>query len=171
MFTNSDFDVLDAEQITTTGPLHVSTTDQVGTARPEVSTATPSTPPITITVFDDEDVTMAMAQTFFKMKEVKAKEKRVEFRMWKKLLDLLHVEELAELDITQIERQRQEEATNAALTEEFDEIQARINDDALFAAKLQQEEGEQLSHPAKAEARGGTLWISLQHNGVYYRDT
>ncbi|GKE17325.1 hypothetical protein Tco_1424902, partial [Tanacetum coccineum] len=47
--TNSDFDVLDAEQITTTGPSHVSTADQVGTARPE-------------------------------MKEVKVKEKGVEFR-------------------------------------------------------------------------------------------
>ncbi|GKG35886.1 hypothetical protein Tco_0441040 [Tanacetum coccineum] len=28
-----------------------------------------------------------------------------------------------------------------------------------------------VSHPAKAEARGVTSWISLQHNGVYYRDT
>ncbi|GJX55881.1 hypothetical protein Tco_0285778 [Tanacetum coccineum] len=28
-----------------------------------------------------------------------------------------------------------------------------------------------MSHPAKAEARGVTSWISLQHNGVYYRDT
>ncbi|GJZ75564.1 retrovirus-related pol polyprotein from transposon TNT 1-94, partial [Tanacetum coccineum] len=25
-------------------------------------------------------------------------------------------------------------------------------------------------HPAKAESRGETSWISLQHNGVYYRD-
>ncbi|GJW97517.1 ribonuclease H-like domain-containing protein [Tanacetum coccineum] len=61
MFKDSDFDVLDAEQITTTRPSHVSTTDQVSTARPEVSAATPSTPPTTIIVFDDEDVTMAMA--------------------------------------------------------------------------------------------------------------
>ncbi|GJY16207.1 hypothetical protein Tco_0386629 [Tanacetum coccineum] len=59
--TNSDFDVLDAEQITTTGPSHVSTADQVSTSRLEVSAATPSTPPTTTTVFDDEDVTMAMA--------------------------------------------------------------------------------------------------------------
>ncbi|GJV77792.1 hypothetical protein Tco_1509376 [Tanacetum coccineum] len=28
-----------------------------------------------------------------------------------------------------------------------------------------------MSYPAKAEARGETSWISLQHNGVYYRDT
>ncbi|GKA53495.1 hypothetical protein Tco_0746810 [Tanacetum coccineum] len=91
-----------------------------------------------------EDVTMAMAQTLIKMKEVKAKEKGVEFRnidpKEKELAQRLHEEELAELDRAQIERQRQEEATNAALTEEFDEIQARIDADALFAAKLQHEE-------------------------------
>ncbi|GJS03894.1 hypothetical protein Tco_0320402 [Tanacetum coccineum] len=45
MFTHSDFDL-----------------------RPEVSVATPSSPPTTTTVFDDEDVTMAMAQTLIKMK-------------------------------------------------------------------------------------------------------
>ncbi|GJX21630.1 hypothetical protein Tco_0226075 [Tanacetum coccineum] len=129
---------------------------------PEVSVATPSSPPTTTTVFDDEDVTMAMAQTLIKMKEVKAKEKGVEFRnveestrpvrsittlqhlpkidlKYKELAQIFHEEELAELDRAQIERQRQEEATNAALTEEFDEIQARIDVDALFAAKLQQE--------------------------------
>ncbi|GKE63001.1 hypothetical protein Tco_1513368, partial [Tanacetum coccineum] len=61
MFTDIDFDMLDAEQITTIGPLHVSTADQVSTARPEVSAATPSTPPTTSIVFDDEDVTIAMA--------------------------------------------------------------------------------------------------------------
>ncbi|GKA91703.1 hypothetical protein Tco_0813628 [Tanacetum coccineum] len=144
------------------------TADQVSTARPEVSAATPSTPPTTATVFDDEDVTMAMAQTLIKMKEVKAKEKGVEFRNVEEasrpvrsittlqplpkidpkdkgksvlveeepkkvksrdqglaqiesdaeLAQRLHEEELAELDIAQIERQRQEEATNAALTEE-----------------------------------------------------
>ncbi|GJT72550.1 hypothetical protein Tco_1031836 [Tanacetum coccineum] len=43
----------------------------------EVSTDAPRTPPTTTTVFDDEDVTMAMAQTLIKMKEEKAKEKGV----------------------------------------------------------------------------------------------
>ncbi|GJS47817.1 hypothetical protein Tco_0597938 [Tanacetum coccineum] len=119
MFKDSDFDVLDAEQITTTGPSHV-------------STAMP------------------------KMKEEKAKEKGVEFRNVEEatrpvrsittLQPLPMIDpkdkELAELDRAQIERQRQEEATNAALTEEFDEIQARIDADALFAAKLQLEERE-----------------------------
>ncbi|GKC79345.1 hypothetical protein Tco_1130119 [Tanacetum coccineum] len=200
MFKDSDFDVLDVEQITTTGPSHVSTSDQVSTARPEVSAATPSTPPTTTTVFDDEDVTMAMAQTLIKMKEVKAKEKGVEFRNVEEasrpvrsittlqplpkidpkdkgksvlveeepkkvkrrdqglaqiesdaeLAQRLHEEELAELDRAQKERQRQEEATNAALAEEFDEIQARIDADALFAAKLQQEEREQFTIEERA---------------------
>ncbi|GKE78032.1 ribonuclease H-like domain-containing protein [Tanacetum coccineum] len=42
-----------------------------------VSTAALRTPPTTTTVFDDEDVTMAIAQTLIKMKEEKAKEKGV----------------------------------------------------------------------------------------------
>ncbi|GKE11293.1 hypothetical protein Tco_1414844, partial [Tanacetum coccineum] len=42
-----------------------------------VSTTAPRTPPITTTVFDDEDVTMAMGQTLTNMKEEKAKEKGV----------------------------------------------------------------------------------------------
>ncbi|GKE32963.1 hypothetical protein Tco_1452285, partial [Tanacetum coccineum] len=56
--------------------------DQVSTARPEVSAAsvpvnvsaaTPSTPPITTTIFGDEDLTIA--QTLMKMRSKKAKEK------------------------------------------------------------------------------------------------
>ncbi|GKF77891.1 hypothetical protein Tco_0230361, partial [Tanacetum coccineum] len=31
--------------------------------------------------------------------------------------------------------------------------------------------GLEVSHLAKPESRGETSWISLQHNGVYYRDT
>ncbi|GKE85600.1 hypothetical protein Tco_1559342, partial [Tanacetum coccineum] len=42
-----------------------------------VSTDAPRTPPTTTIVFDDEDVTMAMAQTLIKMKEEKSKEKGV----------------------------------------------------------------------------------------------
>ncbi|GJZ81288.1 hypothetical protein Tco_0646282 [Tanacetum coccineum] len=64
----------------------------VSTARPEVSTSRPNidasrqedsaieprTPPTTTSIFDDEDITMA--QTFIKMKEEKAKEKRVSIK-------------------------------------------------------------------------------------------
>ncbi|GJV53793.1 hypothetical protein Tco_1449534 [Tanacetum coccineum] len=50
---------------------------QFSTAGVTISTAEPRTPPTTTTVFDDEDVTMVMAQTLIKMKELKAKEKGV----------------------------------------------------------------------------------------------
>ncbi|GKB54987.1 hypothetical protein Tco_0905740 [Tanacetum coccineum] len=50
------------------------TKKEVNTVGEEVSTAASRTPPTT-TVFDDEDVTMAMAQTLINMKEGKAKEK------------------------------------------------------------------------------------------------
>ncbi|GJU78791.1 hypothetical protein Tco_1275861 [Tanacetum coccineum] len=153
-----------------TKPMFKDSDFDVGTARPEVSAATPSTPHTTTAIFDDEDVTMVMAQTLIKMKEVKAKEKGVEFRNVEEAtrpvrsittlqpLPRLNQKdkELAELDRAQIERQRQEEATNAALTEEFDEIQARIDADALFAAKLQLEERER--------ERESSLPLKKEHN-------
>ncbi|GJV54361.1 gag-pol polyprotein, partial [Tanacetum coccineum] len=49
----------------------------VSTAYEGVSFAALRTPPTTTIVFDDEDVTMAMAQTLIKMKEEKAKAKGV----------------------------------------------------------------------------------------------
>ncbi|GJX73212.1 hypothetical protein Tco_0311807 [Tanacetum coccineum] len=45
-----------------------------------VCTAEPRTPPTTTTVFEDEDVTMAMAQTLIEIKEEKAKKKGVAFK-------------------------------------------------------------------------------------------
>ncbi|GKE42090.1 hypothetical protein Tco_1469374 [Tanacetum coccineum] len=80
MLQESDFDGFDDETVdaATTG---VSTASApvtiVGVA---ISNAEPRTPPITTTIFDDEDVTIAMAQTLIKMKEEKAKEKGVAFK-------------------------------------------------------------------------------------------
>ncbi|GKB60792.1 hypothetical protein Tco_0916978 [Tanacetum coccineum] len=55
---------------------------------------------------------------------------------------------------TRVERQKeivaQEEAYMAALYEEYDTIQASIDVDALFAAKLQQEEREQFTIEERA---------------------
>ncbi|GJU10132.1 hypothetical protein Tco_1132528 [Tanacetum coccineum] len=170
-------------------------TTGVSTAVVTISTAEPMTPPSSTTVFNDEDVTMAMAHTLIKMKEQKAKEKGVAitdvedssrtFRPVRSITTLqplltidpkdkgkgvlveeepvkvkrkdqgdlqiqadaeltqrLHEEELAELERRQKERITQEEASMAALYEEYDTIQASIDADALFAAKLQQEERE-----------------------------
>ncbi|GJT96474.1 hypothetical protein Tco_1091992 [Tanacetum coccineum] len=58
------------------------------------------------------------------------------------LAQRLHEEELAELDRAQKEKQKQEEATNAALAKEFDEIQARMDADHELAVRLTHEEQE-----------------------------
>ncbi|GKD33245.1 hypothetical protein Tco_1248754 [Tanacetum coccineum] len=44
-----------------------------------------------------------------------------------------------------LEREREEEASNAALIEEWDSIEARIDVDAQLAERLQAEEREQMS--------------------------
>ncbi|GJR52297.1 hypothetical protein Tco_1402818 [Tanacetum coccineum] len=119
----------------------------VSTAGEGVSTAAPRTPPTAITVYDDEDVTMAMAQSLIKMKEEKARQKDMvgKYRLKKipvkpqkkvkrrdqglaqiesdvELAQILHEEELAELHRAQKETQKQKEATNAALAEELMKI-------------------------------------------------
>ncbi|GJX84379.1 hypothetical protein Tco_0335153 [Tanacetum coccineum] len=57
----------------------------------------------------------------------------------------LHEEEKAELERKQRERAVQEEASNAALIAEFDNVQARMEADALLAARLQEKERDQFS--------------------------
>ncbi|GJT59811.1 reverse transcriptase domain-containing protein [Tanacetum coccineum] len=55
----------------------------------------------------------------------------------------LQEEEKAELEKMQRERATQEEASNAALIAEFDDVQARMDADALLAVRLQEEERDQ----------------------------
>ncbi|GKE11203.1 hypothetical protein Tco_1414754, partial [Tanacetum coccineum] len=66
------------------------------------------------------------------------------------LAQRLHEEELAELDRAQKEKQKQEEATNAALAEEFDEIQARMDVDHELAVRLTHEEQEKYTIEERA---------------------
>ncbi|GKB69352.1 hypothetical protein Tco_0930764 [Tanacetum coccineum] len=145
-----DFDVLDAEQITTTRPSHVSTADQVSTARPKVSTATPSTPPTTTTVFDDEDVTMAMAQTLIKIKEVK--DKGVEFRNLDE--DFRHENESVEKTKKKVQgdEQMQRDAEVALrLQAKLDkELKARMDADYELVARMKQEEKEKYTIKERA---------------------
>nr|GEX61775.1 hypothetical protein [Tanacetum cinerariifolium] len=148
-----------------------STADQVSTARPEVSiasvsvnvsAATPSTPhTTTTTIFGDEDLTIA--QTLIKLRSEKAKVKGVAFRDVEEPLRLtrltttlphlptidpkdkaqrIYEEEFAKFDRAEMEKQKQEEATIAALTEEFDEIQARIDADHELAIRMTHEKQE-----------------------------
>ncbi|GJY78290.1 hypothetical protein Tco_0484091 [Tanacetum coccineum] len=204
MFTDKDFEELDDHMENVKEETVDAATTGVSTAAVTISTAEPRTPPSSTTVFDDEDVTMAMAQTLIKMKEQKAKEKGVaitdvedssrtvrpvrsittlqplptidpkdkgkgvlveeepvkikrrdqgdlQIQADAELAQRLHEEELAELERRQKERVAQEEASMAALYEEYDTIQASIDADALFAAKLQQEEREQFTIEERAQ--------------------
>ncbi|GKA89926.1 hypothetical protein Tco_0811738 [Tanacetum coccineum] len=84
MFNDKDFEELDnyienvKEETVDAAATGVSTVSApVSTAGVTISTAEPRTPSTTTTVFDDEDVTIAMAQTLIKIKGQKAKEKGV----------------------------------------------------------------------------------------------
>ncbi|GJV05358.1 hypothetical protein Tco_1338927 [Tanacetum coccineum] len=66
------------------------------------------------------------------------------------LAQILHEEELAELHRAQKETQKQKEATNAALAEEFDEIQARMDVDHELAVRLTHEEQEKYTIEERA---------------------
>ncbi|GJY73056.1 putative ribonuclease H-like domain-containing protein [Tanacetum coccineum] len=55
------------------------------------------------------------------------------------------------------ERQREKESSKAAIVETYDEVQARIDTDALFSAKLQQEEREEYTIEERAKFLAETI--------------
>ncbi|GKD39796.1 hypothetical protein Tco_1260003 [Tanacetum coccineum] len=157
---------------------------QVSTARPDIDAARqedsavePRTPPTTTSIFDDEDITMA--QTLIKMKEEKAKEKGVSIkdiedssRPTRSILTLkplptinpkdkgksvLEEPEPAKKMTRKRERQKEEEASKAAIAETYDEVQVGIDADALLAANLQQEEREEYTIEEIAKFLAGTI--------------
>ncbi|GJX17466.1 hypothetical protein Tco_0218298 [Tanacetum coccineum] len=171
MFKDSDFDDLD--DLVDEGMAFVQEKDAENQG---VSTAAPRTPPTTITVFDDEDVTMAMAQTLIKMKEEKAKAKGVAIkdvedssRPIRSITTLQHLPTINPKDKgkgvlvkeepekakrrdqgAQKEKQKQEDATNATLAEEFDEIQAIMDADHELVIRLTHEEQEKYTIKERA---------------------
>nr|GEU34655.1 putative reverse transcriptase domain, ribonuclease H-like domain protein [Tanacetum cinerariifolium] len=107
----------------------------ISAARKEVSTAEPKTPPTTATLFDDEDVTIA--DTLVKMKNHKAKEKGIAFKdaddSARPIRSITTLQPLPTIDPkdkiqahfdkeARTERERQEEASKAALAEMYDEL-------------------------------------------------
>ncbi|GJU67286.1 hypothetical protein Tco_1253545 [Tanacetum coccineum] len=155
MFKDSDFDDLD--DLVDEGMDFVQEKDVENHERMGVSTAAPRTPPTTTTVFDDEDVTMAMAQTLIKMKEEKAKEKGVAIKdvedSSRPIRSITTLQPLPTIDPKdkgkgirkldkelKVERERQEEAFKVAIADMFYEVQARIDVDYELAARMTQEE-------------------------------
>ncbi|GJU52934.1 hypothetical protein Tco_1226648 [Tanacetum coccineum] len=76
--------------------------------------------------------------------KIKRKDQRIDqIKRDEELAHKLHKEELAEIARIQEEKAAQEAASRVAIMEMFDEVQAGIDADALFTAKLQQEEREE----------------------------
>nr|GEX11169.1 hypothetical protein [Tanacetum cinerariifolium] len=127
------------------------------TIRPDVGTVDPIAPPTTTTsIFDDEDITMA--QTLIKIKEEKAKEKGDKGKCVLEEPEPAKKMTRSDLDAAQIAKDaEEEEASKAAIAEMYDEVQAGIKADALFAAKLQQEEGEEYTIEERAKFLAETI--------------
>ncbi|GJY67831.1 ribonuclease H-like domain-containing protein [Tanacetum coccineum] len=136
--------------ITTDEPV-ITASALIATVGVSVSTAEPSTPPPTTTTFiEDQDLTIA--QTLMKMRSVKSKEKSKEkgvtsetaTRLTRGVImkeakydDAMAKRLQVELDEeVRLEREGEEEASNAALIEERDTIEARIDADAQLAERL-----------------------------------
>nr|GEY96816.1 hypothetical protein [Tanacetum cinerariifolium] len=86
----------------------------------------------------------------------------------KDLAQRIYEEELAELDRAQKERQKQEEATIAALTEEFNEIQARMDVDHELAKQLAAERAETIRNKPPTRTQVRNMMITyLKHMGKY----
>ncbi|GJV13629.1 hypothetical protein Tco_1355170 [Tanacetum coccineum] len=175
------------ELVSTAVPKTVSTArPELSTARPDVDAARqedsvvePRTPPTTTSIFDDEDITMA--EYLIKIKKEKAKEKGVLIKDIKdssrparstltlkplptidpkdKGKSVLEELEPAKKMTRKRERQREDEASKAAIAETYDEVQAGIDADALFAAKLQQEEREEYTIEERAKFLAETIAV------------
>nr|GEV52746.1 putative ribonuclease H-like domain-containing protein [Tanacetum cinerariifolium] len=127
----------------------------VTTAGESISNAEPRTPSTTTTkAFEYEDLTIT--QILVKMRSkgkgiMQEPEKppknsgKAQIQMDEELALRLHEEEKVELERMQRDRFAQEEASNAALTAKFDDVQARMDADALLVVRLQEEERDHFS--------------------------
>ncbi|GKB40530.1 hypothetical protein Tco_0885472 [Tanacetum coccineum] len=169
-----------AKELVSTARPEVSTTrPYIDAARQEDSAVKPRNPPTTTSIFKDEDITMA--QTLIKMKEEKAKEKGVSIkdvedssRPARSTLTLKPLPTIdpkdkgksilkepkpakkmtrSDFDDAQIAR----DAEIARQLQMYDEVQPGIDADALFAAKLQQEEREEYIIKERAKFLAETI--------------
>ncbi|GJU18157.1 hypothetical protein Tco_1146123 [Tanacetum coccineum] len=155
-------DTVNASGAVNTATIRVSVDSaSVTTAGVSISTAEPRTPPTTITTaFKDEDLTIS--QTLVKMRSEKAMVKGVDLRDVEEsarsttilpTIDLKDKEEQAQFEREQrIARERaiEQEAKDAALIEQMEDIQARMDADELLAERLQQKEREQFTIEEKS---------------------
>ncbi|GKE45727.1 hypothetical protein Tco_1473011 [Tanacetum coccineum] len=130
------------------GKIGADDTEVVNTADEGVSTAASRTPPTTTTVFDDEDVTMAMAQTLIKMNEEKAKEKGVAIKdvedFSRPIRSITTLQPLLTIDLKEKCKGILQETEPMKKTKKKVQGDAQIERDAEIALRLQAELDEEL---------------------------
>ncbi|GKE26413.1 hypothetical protein Tco_1441797, partial [Tanacetum coccineum] len=103
--------------------------------------AAPRTPPTTTTVFDNKDVTMAMAQTLIKMKKEKAKEKGVVIKNIKDssrpVRSITTLQPLPTIDPKDKDKGILQETESMEKTKKKVQSDAQIEKDAKVALRLQ----------------------------------
>ncbi|GJY66448.1 hypothetical protein Tco_0468686 [Tanacetum coccineum] len=161
MFKDSDFDDLD--DLVNEGIDFVQEKDVENQG---VSTAAPRTPPIITTIFDDEDVTMALTQTLIKIKEEKAKAKVVAIKevedSSRPIRSITTLQPLPTIDpkdkgkgvLVEEEPEKPENVKRRdqglAQIEKFDEIQARMDVNHELAVRLTHKEQEKYTNDERA---------------------
>nr|GFB24717.1 hypothetical protein [Tanacetum cinerariifolium] len=127
------------------GMLSEETKELVNTARPEDSTVRPD---IGKGVLEEPEPAKKITRSDLDAAQI-AKDAEV--------ARLVYEEELAKLEREKEKRQREEKASKAAIANMYDEVQAGIKADALFAAKLQQEEREEYTFEERAKFLAETI--------------
>ncbi|GKE60906.1 hypothetical protein Tco_1511273 [Tanacetum coccineum] len=132
----------------------------------EGRSATLTTPTPTPTTFGDEET---IAQVLLNMSQAKAvlreKDKEVELKDVENMerprptstRSLLTLKPFSKINPKDKKRLDEEEATNAALIQDFDDIKAIIEADRLLALRLQEEEKEQFTMEERAKFLHDTI--------------
>nr|GEW83442.1 copia protein [Tanacetum cinerariifolium] len=152
-------DYMDTEEPVNEGRITKETEELVSTARPGHSTVRPDVGttdlivPLTRTRQREEEVTKAeLAKKITRSDLVVA-----QIAEDAEVARLVYEKELAELEREKEKRQREEEVTKAAIAKMYDEVQAGIEADALFAAKLQQEKRKEYTIKERAKFLAETI--------------
>ncbi|GJR65131.1 putative ribonuclease H-like domain-containing protein [Tanacetum coccineum] len=171
MFKDSDFDVLDdaienveggstTEQITTTGDTLNTASINVSTAGPSNGSAVGPSTSTTGDIFEDEMTTIADTLVAIRSARPRTTSIMVEpeptpknprkahIQMDEELAQRLFKEEQAQFEREQRiarERAAEQEAKDAALIEQMEVVQARMDANELLALRLQEQEREQFS--------------------------
>nr|GEW13201.1 hypothetical protein [Tanacetum cinerariifolium] len=134
---------------------------EVNVAMPEVSTASiqadSTAHPTPTTAFEDKDIFLADA---LPLPTIDPKDKGKEGQDKAQMaIDEEVARQLNEQIQAELERERvdEEEATNAALIREYNEIHSRINADSIIAARLQEEERAKFTVKERAKFLHDTI--------------